>query len=85
MRIDRLLCCLRFVKTRSQAHALVDQGHIRCNSRRVTRASHAVSVGDVLTLPIGDRIEIAEITCLPTRRGPPAEAQACYHLLDPHG
>jgi len=83
LRIDRLLCYLRFVKTRSQAHQLVDGGHIRCSGTRVTRVSHEVSVGDVLTIPLGTMVQIAEITAMPARRGSASEAQACYQLLDP--
>ena len=83
MRIDRLLCYLRFVKTRSQAHQLVDAAHIRCNGMRVERDSYAVAAGDVLVLPLGANIRVVEILELPERRGPPAMAQSCYRLLDP--
>ncbi|MDN3646914.1 S4 domain-containing protein [Pontixanthobacter aestiaquae] len=85
MRIDRLLCYLRFVKTRSQAHQLVDEGHIRCNWNRIERDSYAVSVGDILVLPIGNGVRIIEILSIPERRGPPALAQSCYRVLDPQG
>jgi len=83
MRIDRLLCYLRFVKTRSQAHLLVNEAHIRCNGIRVERDSYAVSVGDVLVLPLGAEVRIIEILEIPARRGPPALAQSCYRVLDP--
>ena len=83
MRIDRLLCYLRFVRTRSQAQKLIEQGHIRCNAERVTRHSHAVQCADVLTLPLGNSVKIVEILALPERRGPAADAQACYRCLDP--
>ena len=85
MRIDRLLCYLRFVKTRSRAQQLVESGHIRCSGARVTRVCHEIARGDVLTIPLGNDVRIAEILTLPDRRGPPSEAQACYRLLDPHG
>lgn len=83
MRIDRLLCTLRFVRTRSAAQKLVAGGHIRRNGERVTRGAHEVRIGDVLTLPLGDRVRLVEILALPERRGPPREAQACYRTLDP--
>lgn len=83
MRIDRLLCYLRFVRTRSQAQKLIDQGHIRCNGQRVNRHSHAIQCADVLTLPLGATVKIVEILVLPERRGPAADAQACYRCLDP--
>lgn len=83
MRIDRLLCYLRIVKTRSQAHDLVGAGHIRCNGVRVTRDSYAVVIGDILVLPLGATVRIIEILQIPERRGPPALAQSCYRVLDP--
>ena len=83
MRIDRALCCLRLVKTRSRAAALVEAGHIRRNGERVTRASQPVAAGDVLTVPLGKAVKIIELLSLPERRGPPAEALGCYRVLDP--
>ena len=83
MRIDRLLCCLRFVRTRSAARKLVDEGHIRVNGERILRPSRAIAAGDVLTLPLGDSVRLIEVVNLPERRGPPREAQECYRELDP--
>ena len=83
MRLDRLLCCLRFVRTRSAARKLIEEGHIRKNGERVLRASRDVTTGDVLTLPIGKRVKLVEVIALPVRRGPPREAQECYRELDP--
>lgn len=85
VRIDRLLCYLRFVRTRSAAHRLVEEGHIRRNGERVTRCSRDIAEGDILTLPLGDRVRLIEIRTLPERRGPPREAEACYRDLDPQG
>ncbi|MBX7533946.1 RNA-binding S4 domain-containing protein [Qipengyuania sp. 1XM1-15A] len=83
MRIDRLLCFLRFVRTRSTARKLVDEGHIRLNGDRVLRPSRDIAPGDVLTLPLGNSVKLIEVLALPERRGPPREAQECYRELDP--
>lgn len=85
MRIDRLLCLLRFARTRSAAVRLVEAGHIRRNGERVVRGSRDIAVGDVLTLPLGGQVRLIEILALPERRGPPRDAQACYRELDPNG
>lgn len=85
MRLDLALVRLRFVKTRGLARALVEQGHIRINGQRRDHPSHALGVGDVLTLPRGSGVLVAEILVLPARRGPPAEAQSCYRMLDARG
>ena len=82
MRIDTLLCRLRFVKTRGRAQKLVDEGHIRCNRQRVLRSSLCVKPGDVLTLPTGRTVRAIEVLSLPERRGPAQEAAAHYHVLE---
>ena len=83
MRIDRLLCCLRFTRTRGAAQKLVEQGHVRLNGERVTRTSREIQVGDILTLPLANRVRLVEVLDMPERRGPPRDAQACYRDLDP--
>ncbi len=82
MRVDKLLWFLRLAKTRTMAQLLVNQGHIRMNGHRVERAHHSVSVGDVLVIPLGKAVRIIRLVMLPMRRGPAAEAQACYQVLD---
>ena len=77
LRIDRWLWCARFYKSRSAAAAAVRAGHARLNGRRVKPAQD-VKVGDALTI---DRaLGECDVTVLgiPSRRGPSAEAQACY-------
>lgn len=83
MRIDRLLCNLRFARTRSLAAKLAATGHLRRNGIRVTRASQEVAQGDVLTVPWGAGVRILEVLALPEKRGPAREAQACYRMLEP--
>lgn len=85
MRLDLVLCRLRFVRTRSMARKLVESGHMRLNGQRVERVSRAVAPGDVLTIPRKVGVTIIRIEALPERRGPPEEARACYSLLDRAG
>ena len=83
MRIDKLLWQLRLAKTRGLAQALVAAGHVRRNGQRVLRASVDVAEGDTLTIPLPGGVRVIELIALPVRRGPAAEAQACYRTLDP--
>jgi ribosome-associated heat shock protein Hsp15 len=85
VRIDRLLWQLRLAKTRTLAQTLVATGHLRRNGARVLRASQDVREGDVLTVPLYAGVRVIEVLALPARRGPPAEAQACYRVLDGGG
>jgi ribosome-associated heat shock protein Hsp15 len=82
MRIDKLLWFLRLARTRSAAQALVGQGHIRLNGRRVERTAQGIAAGDVLVLPLAQAVAVIEVLALPTRRGPVCEAQSCYRVLD---
>ena len=85
MRLDKLLHCLRFARTRGAAQRWIAEGHIRCNGVRVVRNDLAIAVGDVLTLPLRRRVLPIAIVALPLRRGPAAEARACYRELDAAG
>lgn len=85
MRIDLLLTRLRFAKSRSIAQARIREAHMRCNGLRITRLDHDIGVGDVLTMPQGRSVLVIEILALPERRGPAAEAQTCYRVLDAGG
>jgi ribosome-associated heat shock protein Hsp15 len=82
MRIDRFLHCIRIVKSRTAAQALVEQGHIRVDGRRVLKCAGEVSVGQVIALPLRGTIRVLRVTALPARRGPPAEAREHYEDLD---
>lgn len=82
MRLDKLLWHLRLARTRTRAQAWIAEGHIRRNGARVERPGQTIAVGDVLTLPLARAVMVVEILSLPPRRGPAAEAQACYRVLD---
>ncbi|WP_088310504.1 RNA-binding S4 domain-containing protein [Novosphingobium sp. B 225] len=82
MRIDKLLWFLRLAKSRSLAQALIGEGHIRLNGRRVEKSGTAIRVGDVLALPLPRGVTVIEVLALPERRGPASEAQTCYRVLD---
>lgn len=82
MRVDKLLWYLRLAKTRTIAQAMAENGHMRLNGRRIDRAHQKITVGDVLTVPVGAGVRVIAILTLPQRRGPAPEAQACYRVLD---
>jgi ribosome-associated heat shock protein Hsp15 len=81
MRIDRYLHCIRLVKTRTLAQALVETGHLRIDGKRVEKPSEAVRVGSVIALPLHDRVRVLRVLALPERRGPAAEARTCYEEI----
>jgi len=85
IRIDKLLWFLRLAATRALAQEWAGTGHIRLNGRRVERASATVRAGDMLVLPLRGAVQVIEIMAIPLRRGPAAEAQACYRTIDSRG
>lgn len=85
MRIDRFLHCIRLVKSRTLAQALVETGHLRIDGKRVEKPSDTVHVGSVIALPLHGRTRVFEVLALPSRRGPPPEARTCYRELGVDG
>jgi ribosome-associated heat shock protein Hsp15 len=77
LRIDKWLWCARFFKSRSLAQDAVEGGHVQVNGERA-RASRPVKVGDRLRITRErERFEV-EVTGIPARRGPAAEARTHY-------
>lgn len=85
MRLDRFLWFARIVKTREWAQALAEQGRLRIDGRAVAKAHCPVRAGNVLTFAQGARVRVLRVEALPARRGPPAEARACYAELGEQG
>ena len=81
MRIDRFLHCIRLVKSRTLAQAVIETGHVRIDGKRVEKPSEEVRVGSVVALPLHDQVRVLRVARLPERRGPAAEARACYEEL----
>ena len=77
-RLDKWLWYARFVKSRSLAARLIEEGCIRVNRHRVVKAATSVKRGDVLTASLHGKVRVIEILDLGHRRGPPSEAQALY-------
>jgi len=81
VRIDRYLHCIRLVKSRTLAQAVIETGHVRIDGRRVAKASEDVRVGAIVALSLRDRVRVLKVLALPQRRGPADEARACYEEL----
>lgn len=83
LRLDKWLWHARFFKTRSRSAEVVSGGHVRVNSRPVSKASFAVRPGDTLTFAQGRDIRVVRILGISDHRGPAADAQALYDDLSP--
>ena len=83
MRIDRYLHCIRLVKSRTLAQAVIDEGYVRIDGKRVEKSSDEVRVGSIVALPLHGRVRVLKVLCLPERRGPASQARLCYEELSP--
>ena len=81
MRIDRFLHCIRLVKSRTLAQAVIDAGHVRIDGKRAEKPSDPVRAGSVVALPLYGKVRVLRVVSLPDRRGPAVEARACYEEL----
>ena len=83
MRIDRFLFFIRLVKSRTLAQAVIEEGHVRVDGKRVEKPSEEVRAGSVIALPLHDRVRVIRVLSLPARRGPAAEARQHYQEIAP--
>jgi ribosome-associated heat shock protein Hsp15 len=83
LRVDKWLWHARFFKSRSLAAQVVSAGHVRINSNKISKPSHNVASGDVLTFPQGNLVRVVRMIAPGTRRGPAPEAQALYEDMTP--
>ncbi len=81
-RIDSWLFCVRLCKTRRLAAAMVMDGAVRLNRRKVRKPATPVHVGDVLTFVLHGRVRVVEVTGLAPRRVSAAVAVTLRRELD---
>jgi ribosome-associated heat shock protein Hsp15 len=80
-RLDRWLWFSRLVKSRTSAAQLVADGKVRVNRVRISKPSHAIHPGDVLTLALRGNIRVVRVVECGHRRGPPLEAKMLYETM----
>lgn len=81
LRIDKWLYFTRFFKTRAQATAAANGGHVHRGGERL-KASQAVRPGDEIVIRKGRQEFTVTVLGMPARRGPAPEAAACYSESD---
>jgi ribosome-associated heat shock protein Hsp15 len=68
---------VRLFKTRSLAADAVSGGKVKVDGERV-KPAHALRIGQLVNVTLGERAIEVEVLALPPRRGPAQEAQASY-------
>ena len=82
-RLDKWLWFARMAKTRSLAQRLVVGGDVRLNRDRVTKPSHPVKLGDLVTVSLGKQLRLLKVAGFAQRRGPAPDAALLYDDLAP--
>lgn len=82
MRLDRYLFFIRLLKSRTLAQALIEQGHVRVDGKRVGKTSEDIHVGQIIALSLHGTVRVIRVTALPLRRGPATEARRHYEEIE---
>ena len=82
-RLDKWLVVARFARTRSLAQALVEQGHVRLDGKRVTDGARKLRAGDVLTLALPHATTVVRVKAGAEKRGSFSVARELYDVLGP--
>ncbi len=82
-RIDKWLWFARLAKTRTLAQKLAVSGRVRVNREKNDSASHAIKVGDILTIALDSGVRVMKVVDPGSRRGPATEARMLYEDLSP--
>jgi ribosome-associated heat shock protein Hsp15 len=80
-RIDKWLWHARMLRTRSDASAFVEAGHVRVNGARISAPGHLVRPDDVITLALDRSVRIVAVLSFAERRGDAAAARVLYREL----
>ena len=83
-RLDKWLVVARFARTRSLAQALVEQGHVRVDGKRVTDGARKLRPGDVLTLALPHATTVVRVKSGAEKRGSFTVARELYEVVG-HG
>ena len=83
IRLDLYLFYIRLFKSRNLATKFITISRVRIAGQVTQKPHKLVSIDDVLTIPINDKVKILKIINIPNRRGPFLESILYYEDLTP--
>ena len=83
IRLDLYLFYIRLFKSRNLATKFITTSRVRIAGQVTQKPHKLVSIDDVLTIPINDKVKILKIINIPNRRGPFLESILNYENLTP--
>lgn len=83
IRLDLYLFYIRLFKSRNLATKFITTSRVRITGQVTQKPHKLVSIDDILTIPINDKVKILKIINIPNRRGPFLESILYYEDLTP--
>ena len=83
IRLDLYLFYIRLFKSRNLATKFITTSRVRIAGQVTEKPHKLVSIDDVLTIPINDKVKILKIINIPNRIGPFLESILNYEDLTP--
>ena len=83
IRLVLYLFYIRLFKSRNLATKFITTSRVRIAGQVTQKPHKLVSIDDVLTIPINDKVKILKIINIPNRRGPFLESILYYEDLTP--
>lgn len=81
-RLDKWLWCARVMRARADCARLVSGGLVRINGQPTDKPHGRLRIGDVLTVPLRERVRVMRVVSLAVRRGPAEEARHLYEEIE---
>ena len=83
IRLDLFLFYIRIFKSRNLASKFINSNRLRVSDMVTQKPHKLISIGDVITFSINNRIKVIEVTDIPVRRGSYVESLNYYKDISP--
>ena len=83
IRLDLFLFYIRIFKSRNLASKFINSNRLRVSDMVTQKPHRLISISDVITFSINNRIKVIEVTDIPVRRGSYVESLNYYKDISP--
>ena len=83
VRLDLFLFYIRIFKSRNLASKFINSNRLRVSDMVTQKPHKLISISDVITFSINNRIKVIEVTDIPVRRGSYVESLNYYKDISP--
>lgn len=83
IRLDLYLFYIRIFKSRNLASKFINSNRLRVSDKVTQKPHKLISISDILTFKIHDRIKVLEVIDIPMRRGSYVDSLNYYNDISP--